>query len=882
MKSMFLTLVLLSGFGTLFAATDTVWTSANGLGSKAPAYWYGYANEATMDSVITADTRILSFTVKTSEESSDESNAGYGFIWAQSAAYKDSAVSLAAYKGACLTYKATTPVRLDFKQSNISDYNYYGTLLDASADFKKVFVSFADLSQDWKSKTTVAWNVSKQLGMQFSYKNTLASKYGTSSTFTLGALIMGDSCVTYPPELLEPYKTLNTDRVDSVKLAEADTLKIDLSKVFYDEDGDPLQITAKVSNVTAGSVSILNAQDAYVLSDEIRLVPKANLNGKALLELVASDGTNSASYKLWIETVDAENAPVAVNDSYSVNEDETLEVLAKESVLLNDYDIDGSTFEITSNTEPLHGTLSLNKALGTFTYVPNANYCGMDTWTYTLVDATELAGAPGTVSVAVKCVNDPPTVTVNDSSAIKGLVYEEDFEEEYLTISSSSFVFEDVDGDVLQYGMKTDGNILASVTTLGASFLITFNSVEDFNGTAYATFYATDGKDTAEVKFPIEITPVKDAPKARDDSYEAFEDSTITVLAKDGVLANDVNPDSPTSALSAYLKTDAAHGKVELSVDGSFAYTPDANFFGADSFSYVMLNADGDSSNVALVHLSVKDMNDPPYVVADTAALDTFVRVEDFSSTIRFKAAEVGSWFKDPDGDKLYISAASDDGKLTVSLSTSGDLTIKKVLNAFGDAYVTVTAADSVSGSASLKIHVFLTPVNDKPVAGFDTLVVMKHSEFSVSVDLDTVFSDPDGDTLAYEILSAAGNLTANVEGSVLTVEYADTTELVSGLYRIRIRAKDSAGLYADGTVYLDVGGTAKLAPRFVQKISSWKTVILVSRGTASLYALNGRLLWTGSLPLSESAIQNAVSKASEKVILRIGRSHWTLSPTSF
>ncbi len=876
MKSIAFGISFLACLGTLWANTDTVWTTA-GDGNKAPAYWhsYNYGTGASVDTATIDGYRTANFTVKTS----GSNGAGYGFGWKQNANYDDVAVNLSAYKGACLTYKATAPVRMDFKQSTISDDNYYGTLLDSSSNFKTVFVAFANLDQDWKS-TTPAWNASLQLGVQFSYKNTIAKTYGETNSFSLATLIMGDSCVTYPPELLEPYRSKNADgKLDTIELAESDTLSLELSKIFLDKDGDALKISAKLANLVAETLSLLNDKTEFGLSDTLRLVPKANLNGQALVTLVASDAKNSVTYRLIVNTKDTENPPVAVDDSYSVDEDNTLVVSVKSSVLLNDYDIDGNAFEISSHTEPSHGTLSFDKTNGSFTYIPDEDYCGLDSWTYTLIDKTELVGEPGTVSINVRCVNDPPAVTVRDLSLFQSLAYDEDFEEAYLQIPMDNLQFFDVDGDILTTGVTTDGNILASLDVLGSSYLVTFNSVEDFFGTANVTLFATDGKDSVKVSFPVEIRAVKDAPKARRDAYTAYEDSVLSVSAEKGVLANDVNPDDPTVALRAILETDALHGQVSLEEDGSFTYTPDADFFGADSFAYHVVNEDGDMSDVAFAVLDVLDMNDPPYVVANTAAFDTLVRNEDFTSIIRFKSAEVNAWFADPDGDKLYIGAASDDDKLSVSLSTSGDLLLKSVRNAFGDAYVTVTASDSVSGSASFKIHVYLVPINDKPVAGFDTVIVMERSGISVSVDLDTVFSDPDGDSLSYEITSADKNFGATVSGSVLTMESVDTTELADGFYRFRIRATDGDGLYADGIITLDVGGVSKIAPGIVQKISSWKTAILASRGTAKLYGLNGRLLWTGNLPLSESEVRNAVSRAGEKTILRVNRASWMLSP---
>jgi hypothetical protein len=80
-----------------------------------------------------------------------------------------------------------------------------------------------------------------------------------------------------------------------------------------------------------------------------------------------------------------------------------------------DYDVDGDGLSIDSNTDVSHGTLVLN-ADGSFTYDPNLNYCGPDSFDYVITDFVPITGPPltsntATVSITVTCVNDPPEVT---------------------------------------------------------------------------------------------------------------------------------------------------------------------------------------------------------------------------------------------------------------------------------------------------------------------------------------------------------------------------------------------------------------------------------------------------------------------------------------
>jgi VCBS repeat-containing protein len=100
---------------------------------------------------------------------------------------------------------------------------------------------------------------------------------------------------------------------------------------------------------------------------------------------------------------------------------------------------------------------------------------------------------------------------------------------------------------------------------------------------------------------------VNDAPVAAADSYEWYEDGTLTVYGM-GVLGNDY--DVEWDSLSATLVSAPAHGTLTLSADGGFSYTPEANFYGVDSFVYCATDPAGLGSE-ATVSITIWGMNDP-------------------------------------------------------------------------------------------------------------------------------------------------------------------------------------------------------------------------------------------------------------------------------
>lgn len=90
----------------------------------------------------------------------------------------------------------------------------------------------------------------------------------------------------------------------------------------------------------------------------------------------------------------------------------------------------------------------------------------------------------------------------------------------------------------------------------------------------------------------ITVTSVNDAPTAAADSFQALKNATLNIGAP-GVLSNDGDIDG--DSLTAVKVNNPTHGVVVLAADGSFSYTPAANYTGVDTFSYKA--SDGDATS---------------------------------------------------------------------------------------------------------------------------------------------------------------------------------------------------------------------------------------------------------------------------------------------
>ena len=175
-----------------------------------------------------------------------------------------------------------------------------------------------------------------------------------------------------------------------------------------DTDIDSGTLTAVlVSGVSHGALT-LNGNGSFTYT------PDANYSGPDSFTYRANDGSlNSNTVTVSLTVAAVNDAPVAVNNNYSTNEDTQL-VSSAPGVLGNDTDVEGNPLTAALVAGPSHGTLTLN-ANGSFTYTPAANYSGPDSFTYRANDGS-LNSNTATVSITVTAVNDAPVAAPNSYS----------------------------------------------------------------------------------------------------------------------------------------------------------------------------------------------------------------------------------------------------------------------------------------------------------------------------------------------------------------------------------------------------------------------------------------------------------------------------------
>lgn len=280
-------------------------------------------------------------------------------------------------------------------------------------------------------------------------------------------------------------------------------------------------------------------------------------------------------------------------------------------------------------------------------------------------------------------------------------------------------------------------------------------------------------------------------PVAEDDAFTTNEDTSVS----GNVLGNDTDPDG--GALSAVIGDLPADGDVTLASDGGFTYTPDPDWFGTDSFTYLATDGDGETDE-ATVTITVDPVNDPPEPIEEP---EPVVTDEDTPVTV-----PVGT---DIDGPTIVAECTVTDeegaevpGAVVVS-NGDGTVDLTPPPNFNGTLVLTCSLTDGEATAESETIVVIgVDPVNDPPVAVDDEAEVATAG--SVAIDVLANDTDVDGDPLTIvdvgDVLPAGATAVAS-SGQVIYTPPPDYDGPGSFTYR----AADAASQSVPATVSVEV-----------------------------------------------------------------------------
>ena len=523
-----------------------------------------------------------------------------------------------------------------------------------------------------------------------------------------------------------------------------------------------------VTQPTNGTVMITDAATgAYTYT------PDADFNGSDSFTFKANDGDDdSNTATVDITVTPANDAPVATDGNLNTPED----TVAMGSLTATD--IDGDTLVYSIVSQPTNGTVVITDAsTGAYTYTPNLNYVGLDSFTFRVNDGT-VDSNTATVNVDVGAVNDAPVASDADETI------DED------TDLSSTLSAADSDGDALTYSIvtqPTNGTVMITDAATGA---YTYSPDADFNGSDSFVFIANDGTlDSNEATVNITVAPINDAPVAMDGTVNTAQDT----LVMETLAATDVDGDALTFAIA----TMPANGTLVLTdaATGAFTYEPDMGYVGMDSFTFTANDGTVDS-NEATVTIDVGNVNDAP-VLADLELTTD----EDVAGSALLDAT-------DADGDTLTFTISSEPTNGTASVDATGEVTYTPDADYNGSDSFTVVANDGSENSNEATVTVTVTPVNDAPFfvdptpATDDVIEVVAGDLVSITLAAEDVDGDtltfgatglPEGATLDEATGDISWQTTAQDAGDVtVTAEVSDGTESDSRGFVIRVTVNDT------------------------------------------------------------------------------------------
>ncbi|MEM6693094.1 MAG: tandem-95 repeat protein [Pseudomonadota bacterium] len=443
------------------------------------------------------------------------------------------------------------------------------------------------------------------------------------------------------------------------------------------DDGD-----SSFTNPLDGKIVDLAVFDVVLTAEEV-----AELAGK-------SSATNSD--------------PTPTNDAATTDEDNDA-VIAIADLLSNDSDPDGDPVSFAGiASQPGNGSVQV--AGGNLTYTPDDDFNGQDLFEITVEDGNG-GSATSTVLVTVNPVNDDPTAVDDEDTAVTGEGVTID------VVGNDS----DVDGDTLMVASVTDGS--NGTVANNNDGTVTYTASGGFTGTDSFTYTVSDGNGgeaTGSVSVLVLAEPNAD-PVAVDDSYNATEDTTLTVEAALGVSSNDT--DSNGDPLMVTVLDDVDSGTLVLDADGGFTYTPDAEFNGTDTFTYTVDDGKG-GTDVGEATITVAAVADDPVAVndADTTEVNTAVTIDVLDND------------SDPDGDLLTVAGVGQGANGTVTF-TAGDVTYTPDADFVGEDSFTYDVSDGQGGTDQATVTVTVEDVPDFPTPVFSQPGLTEYNGSSGSVD---------------------------------------------------------------------------------------------------------------------------------------------------
>ncbi|WP_286291705.1 cadherin domain-containing protein [Vibrio apostichopi] len=517
--------------------------------------------------------------------------------------------------------------------------------------------------------------------------------------------------------------------------------------------------------------------------------------------------------------VDNNNSPIGDTVSFTTDEDTPV------NGTLSASDEDGDTLSFVKATDPSNGTVVVD-GNGDWTYTPNENYNGDDSFT---VEVSDGQGGTDTITVniGVTPINDSPvgddvSVTTDEDTPVSGSLNATDADNDQLTFSKGT---EPENGSVV---VDENGNW-------------TYTPNENYNGSDSFTVVVNDGQGgTDTITVDVGVTPVNDQSSfdAQTVTYAENQvaDAVVGTLSGsdlDGVTIYEFKHSDGTLSTTSedgFYSVDAA-GNISITAAGVAAEVNDFDQ-GSNSGDYQMVMTDGYGSTAeATVTLNEQNLDDnaPEFTGTNDDGEYSFSYNENLDGTTVIGTVSA----TDADGESVTysITSGNDNGWFEINASTGAiTLTDAGVLAASNDfealanvhnLKVTATEAGGLGDVKSTEIDVTLNEQNlDDNAPEFTGTNDDGEYSFSYNENLDgtTVIgtvsaTDADGESVTYSITSGNDNGWFEINASTGAITLTDAGvlaasndfEALANVHNLKVTATEAGGLGDVKSTEIDV-----------------------------------------------------------------------------
>jgi hypothetical protein len=387
-----------------------------------------------------------------------------------------------------------------------------------------------------------------------------------------------------------------------------------------------------ISNPAKGTVTLSTTTVDGMPKVTFIYTPKANVYGTDSFSFKLSDGVSYSNVaKVDLNITHVNIAPVAINRALEAVEDVPI------NFTVTGTDADSATLTFAKVGNGQKGTVALVSPSGIYSYTPNLNENGSDSFNFTVSDG--LLTSTGMVNVTIKPVNDAPVATnatittLEDTPTIDG------------QLSAS-----DVDKDPLTYHLFSNGKKGNVIINLDGSFI--YMPYANMNGTDTFTFIAKDNSllNSNIATVNVNITPVNDAPSFKVGLNQKVTSASVEQNVYGWATAISKGPSDESGQTVDFIMTGIVTDNSDsdqplfkaqpiVSPEGNLSYTPNDNVSGSATIKLKLHDNGGDLNNA--IDTSVEQQ----FVISISNA---YVTIKDFTLSAPDWADAPSGWTKGP------------------------------------------------------------------------------------------------------------------------------------------------------------------------------------------------------------------------------------------